>query len=121
MDRHVVEVTTGSSGVSGSFGGQSLMIRPGAKSLNKPQLICGIDRKLAGLAFLLAVILGANDGWPAKATAVALFVGLCAFGRYLTRTDPNAFQVFSRYLRQKGLHDPMKRELFQVRVEQGRR
>ena len=95
------------------------MTRPGAKSLNKPQLICGIDRKLAGLAFLLSVILGANDGWPAKLTAVVLFVGLCAFGRYLTRTDPHAFQVFSRFLRQKSLHDAMKREFFQVRIERG--
>lgn len=92
-----------------------MIARPGAKSLNKPQLICGIDRKLAGLAFLLAVIVGANDGWPAKFTAVALFLGLCAFGRYLTRTDPNVFRVFSKYLLQRSLYDPMKREFVQVR------
>jgi type IV secretory pathway TrbD component len=97
------------------------MVRPAAKSLNKPQLICGIDRKLAGLAFLLAVIAGANDSWPAKLAAVALFVGLCAFGRYFTRTDPNAFLVFSHFLRQKSLHDPMKREFFQIRIVRGQR
>jgi type IV secretory pathway TrbD component len=96
------------------------MIRPGAKSLNKPQLICGIDRKLSGLAFLLSVIVGANDGWPAKTTAVALFLGLCAFGRLLTRTDPNAFRVFSKYLQQKSLYDPMKREFFQIQIERVR-
>ena len=37
-------------------------VRAGARALNKPLLIIGIDRKLAGLNFLIAVIVGANDG-----------------------------------------------------------
>jgi hypothetical protein len=38
------------------------MTRPVAKALNKPLLIVGLDRKLAGLAFIFSVIIGANDG-----------------------------------------------------------
>jgi len=40
----------------------------------------GIDRKLAGLAFLLAVIVGANGS---KIVAGILFLALCAMGRRL--------------------------------------
>ncbi len=54
------------------------MTRSAAKSLNKPLLVLGIDRKLVGLAFLLAVTVGANDG-GSKLAAVALFSGaVCA-------------------------------------------
>ena len=49
------------------------MTRLGAKALNKPLLIVGIDRKLAGLAFIFSVIIGGNDG-GSKIAAVVLFV-----------------------------------------------
>src|SRR5579875_2938128 len=35
-------------------------MRAAARALNKPLLIIGVDRKLAGLAFILSVIIGAN-------------------------------------------------------------
>jgi type IV secretory pathway TrbD component len=75
------------------------MTRPAAKALNKPLLIVGIDRKLAGLAFLFAVMVGANDG--SKIAALGLFLGMCAVGRRLTRKDPNIF-----HLNQIRKHDP---------------
>jgi type IV secretory pathway TrbD component len=82
--------------------------RPAARALNKPLLIIGVDKKLAGLAFIFAVIIGANDG-ASKIVAVVLFVALCAAGRRLTRKDPNIFAVMHRVWKQKTLYDPGKR------------
>jgi type IV secretory pathway TrbD component len=92
------------------------MNRPAAKALNKPLLIAGIDRKLAGLAFILSVIVGANDG-GSKIAAVVLFVALCTIGRRLTRNDPNIFLVLNRIWKQKALYDPAKREWFRISIE----
>jgi type IV secretory pathway TrbD component len=92
------------------------MIRPAAKALNKPLLIVGIDRKLAGLAFLLSVMVGANNG-GSKIAAVVLFVALCAFGRRITRKDPNIFLVLNQARKQKALYDPAKHDWFRLFVE----
>jgi type IV secretory pathway TrbD component len=86
------------------------MTRPGAKALNKPLLIVGIDRKLAGLAFIFSVILGANDG-GSKIAAVILFIAMCVVGQRLTRMDPNIFLVLNEVRKQKPLYDPAKREV----------
>ena len=48
-------------------------MRPIPRALNKPMLILGVDRKLAGVAFTLAVIVGANGSAIA---AAALFTAL---------------------------------------------
>ncbi|HXR75692.1 MAG TPA: VirB3 family type IV secretion system protein [Bryobacteraceae bacterium] len=92
------------------------MTRPAAKTLNKPLLIVGLDRKLAGLAFILSVIVGANDG-GSKIAAVVLFVALCAIGRRMTRKDPNIFLVLNQIRKQKTLYDPAKREWFGLFIE----
>lgn len=89
------------------------MAKPAARALNKPMLIVGIDRKLAGLAFLLAVIVGANGS---KIVASALFLALWTIGRRLSRHDPNIFMVLNSVRKQKPLYDPMKREWFRVSV-----
>jgi type IV secretory pathway TrbD component len=89
------------------------VIRPGARALNKPLLIVGIDRKLAGLAFLLSVVIGANDGFLPKLSAFALFIALWAIGRRLTRVDSNIFLVMNQVRQRKALYDPLKRERFQ--------
>ena len=85
------------------------MTKPGAKALNKPLLIVGVDRKLAGLAFIFSVILGANDG-GSKIAAVVLFVTMCVVGRRLTRKDPNIFLVLNQVRKQKAFYDPAKRQ-----------
>lgn len=85
------------------------MTRPGAKALNKPLLIVGVDRKLAGLAFIFSVILGANDG-GSKIAAVVLFVTMCVVGRRLTRKDPNIFLVLNQVRKRKAFYDPAKRQ-----------
>jgi type IV secretory pathway TrbD component len=85
------------------------MTRPGAKALNKPLLIVGIDRKLAGLAFIFSVIIGANDG-GSKIAAVVLFIAMCVIGRRLTRHDPNIFLVLNQVRKQKPFYDPAKRQ-----------
>ena len=85
------------------------MTRPGAKALNKPLLIVGVDRKLAGLAFIFSVIIGANDG-GSKIAAVVLFIAMCVVGRRLTRKDPNFFLVLNQVRKQKAFYDPAKRE-----------
>lgn len=92
------------------------MTRPTAKALNKPLLIVGLDRKLAGLTFLLSVIVGANDG-GSKIAAAVLFIVLCAIGRRMTRKDPNIFLVLNQVRKQKALYDPAKREWFRLFVE----
>lgn len=91
------------------------MTRPAAKALNKPLLIVGIDRRLAGLAFLLSVIVGANDG--SKIAAVVLFVALCVVGRRLTRKDANIFLVLNQVRKRNALYDPAKREWFRFSIE----
>jgi type IV secretory pathway TrbD component len=94
-----------------------LVIRPAAKALNKPLLIVGVDRKLAGLAFILSVIVGANGS---RIAGSILFCLLCVIGRRLTRRDPNIFMVMNQVRKQKALYDPMKREWFRTSFEQGR-
>ena len=86
------------------------MSRPGAKAINKPLLIIGIDRKLAGLAFIFSVIIGANDG-GSKIAAVVLFIAMCVVGRRLTRKDPNIFLVLNQVRKQKAFYDPAKRQI----------
>jgi type IV secretory pathway TrbD component len=94
------------------------MPRPAAKSLNKPLVIAGVDRKLVGLCFLIAVIVGASsDAITAKVIAGVLFVFLCGLGRRLTRHDPNIFEVMNHYRKQKGLYDPAKREWFRSFID----
>ena len=88
------------------------VVRPGSRALNKPLLIIGIDRKLAGLNFLIAVIVGANDGFVPKLSAFALFIALWAIGRRLTRTDSNVFLVMNQVRQRKALYDPLKRDPF---------
>lgn len=95
----------------------SRVTRPGARALNKPLLIVGIDRKLAGLAFLLSVVVGANDGFIPKLSAFALFITLWAIGRRLTRIDPNIFLVMNQVRQRKALYDPLKRDSFSLVVE----
>ena len=95
----------------------AIISRPGARALNKPQLIVGIDRKLAGLTFLVAVIVGANDGFVPKLSAFALFILLWAIGRRLTRIDPNIFLVMNQVRQRKALYDPLKRDLFRSVLE----
>ena len=85
------------------------MTRPGAKALNKPLLILGVDRKLAGLAFIFSVIIGANDG-GSKIAAVVLFLTMCVAGRRLTGKDPNIFLVLNQVRKQKAFYDPAKRQ-----------
>ncbi|HTU47442.1 MAG TPA: VirB3 family type IV secretion system protein [Bryobacteraceae bacterium] len=92
-------------------------MRTGARALNKPLLILGIDRRLAGLAFLVSVIVGANDGFVSKLSALVLFLAMWAIGRRLTRIDPNIFQVMNHVRQRKVLYDPLKRESFCLFVE----
>jgi type IV secretory pathway TrbD component len=92
--------------------------RTGARALNKPLLIVGIDRKLAGLTFLLSVIVGANDGFVPKICTFTLFIALWAVGRRLTRVDPNIFLVMNQVRQRKALYDPLKRDLFRCVSEQ---
>ena len=92
------------------------MTRPAAKALNKPLLIVGIDRKLVGLAFILSVIVGANDG-GSKIAALLLFVGLCVTGRRLTRKDPSIFLVLNQVRKQRSLYDPAKRDWFRIQIQ----
>src|SRR3954452_25335256 len=64
------------------------MTRPGPKALNKPLLIVGVDRKLARLAFILSVSIGANDG-GSKIAAVG------SSERSRPFSDSQQFEVFN--------------------------
>lgn len=82
-----------------------MITRPAPRALNKPMLILGIDRKLAGLSFILSVIVAANGS---KVAAVILFVAMWTAGRRMTRLDPNIFLVLNQVRKQKSLYDPAK-------------
>ncbi len=91
------------------------MTRLAARALNKPLLIVGIDRKLAGLAFILSAVVGANGS---RIAGAVLFLALCGIGRRLSREDPNIFMIFNLVRKQKPLYDPMKRDWFRLSTEQ---
>jgi len=89
--------------------------RPTAKALNKPLLIAGVDMRLAGLALIIATVVGAvNDALVYKAIAVALFLAVCSGARIATRRDPNLFMVWNLARRHRWLYDPAKRAHFHV-------
>ena len=72
-------------------------------------LIVGCDRRLAGLAFILSVIVGANgNGLISRLVALALFLAMWSAGRRLSAKDPNIYAVFNLARKQKALYDPMK-------------
>jgi type IV secretory pathway TrbD component len=83
------------------------VVGPGAHGLNKPLLIIGIDRKLAGLNFLTAVIVGPNDGFVPKLSAFALFIAVWG-NRPVAQT--NIFLVMNQVRQRKSLYDPLKRD-----------
>jgi type IV secretory pathway TrbD component len=87
------------------------------KALNKPLTLFGMDYKVLGGAFpVLAVVGGAGNCWQATVAGAALFLLICAAGRYATRKDPNYLRYALRQLWRKALYDPLKREPFQILV-----
>jgi type IV secretory pathway VirB3-like protein len=95
--------------------------RPTAKALNKPLLIAGVDMRLAGLALVIATVVGAvNDALVYKGIAAALFFAVCVGARIATRRDPNLLVVWNLARRHHWLYDPAKLAHFQVVLVQGR-
>jgi len=89
--------------------------RPTAKALNKPLLIGGVDMRLAGLALVIATVVGAvNDALVYKGIAAALFFAVCTGARIATRRDPNLLLVWNLARRHRWLYDPAKRAPFRV-------
>jgi len=86
-----------------------------AKALNKPLLIAGVDMRLAGLALVIATVVGAvNDALVYKGIAAVLFLAVCAGARIATRRGPNLLVVWNLARRHRWLYDPAKRAHFQV-------
>jgi type IV secretory pathway TrbD component len=84
---------------------------------NKPLTLFGMDYKVLGGAFpVLALVGGAGNGWQTTVVGIALFLGICAAGRYFTRKDPNYLRYAFRRFWRKALYDPMKRQSFQILV-----
>lgn len=89
--------------------------RPAAKALNKPLQIAGVDMRLAGLALVLATVIGAvNDQVVYKIGACIFFIVICAGARIATRKDPNLFSVWNMARRHRWTYDPAKRAPFRV-------
>jgi type IV secretory pathway VirB3-like protein len=90
-------------------------IQPTAKALNKPLQIAGVDMRLAGLALVIATILGSmNDALIYKGLALMFFFGVSVGARTATRRDPNLLMVWNLARRHRWLYDPAKRALFQI-------
>ena len=90
-------------------------IKPTAKALNKPLQIAGVDMRLAGIALVIATILGSmNDALFYKGLALMFFFGVCVGARTATRRDPNLLMVWNLARRHRWLYDPAKRAHFQV-------
>jgi type IV secretory pathway VirB3-like protein len=86
-----------------------------AKALNKPLLIAGVDMRLAGLALVIATIVGSmNDALIYKGLALAFFFAVCVAARIATRRDPNLLLVWNLARRHRWLYDPAKCAYFQV-------
>jgi type IV secretory pathway VirB3-like protein len=91
--------------------------RPTAKAINKPLQIAGVDMRLAGLAMVIATILGSmNDALVYKGLALAFFFAICVGARIATRRDPNLLMVWNLARRHRWLYDPAKRVHFQVLI-----
>ena len=89
--------------------------KPTAKALNKPLQIAGVDMRLAGLAMVIATILGSmNDALIYKGLALVFFFAVCVGARIATRRDPNLLLVWNLARRHRWLYDPAKRAYFQV-------
>ena len=89
--------------------------RPGAKAINKPLQIAGVDMRLVGVALTIAgVAASANDGLLYKCFCAALFLAVCAGARIAGRKDPNLFAVWNAARRHRWIYDPAKRAFFRV-------
>ena len=90
-------------------------IKPTAKALNKPFQIAGGDMRLAGLALVIATIVGSmNDALLYKGLALVFFFGVCVGARTATCRDPNLLMVWNLARRHRWLYYPAKRAHFQV-------
>lgn len=83
-----------------------------SKSINKPLTIWGVERKL----FFLAVIMGAAtfNFFASLVSGLLMFVGLYAFARWATRTDPQILRILLNSAKFHTLYDPARRALNQA-------
>ena len=83
------------------MGEEEIRVSPVRRSLTRPQLIFGCDRILFLLLMLICIALGLPGGIAAgnyfnTFIAVIIFYIGTQFLRFLTKYDPQAYQIFQR-------------------------
>lgn len=86
-----------------------------SKSINKPLMIWGAERRL----FFLAVIMGAAtfNFFASLFSGLVMFAGLYAFARWATHTDPQILRILLNSAKFRSQYDPARRTpLVPVRI-----
>ena len=77
-----------------------------ARTLNRPRLIAGIEVRLFAAVFLLALLLFAV---VSRTAALLLVLGLCVWGRRVSKIDIQLPLLWLQSLHQGSSYDPAKR------------
>lgn len=77
------------------------------RTLNRPRLIAGIEVRLFGAVFLIALLLFVT---VSRTAALLLVAVLLSLGRKATNSDVNLPLLWLHSLHQGTSYDPMKRE-----------
>ena len=88
--------------------GDTRLIHPVYKSINKPLTIWGAERRL----FFLALIMGAAtfNFFASLTSGLAMFVALYVFARWATAADPEMLRIVLNSAKFRPYYDPLKRE-----------
>ena len=80
------------------------------RSINKPLMIWGAERRL----FFLALVMGAAtfNFFGSLLSGLAMFVLLYLFGQWATTTDPQILRILLNSSKSKPHYDPAKRAGF---------
>jgi type IV secretory pathway VirB3-like protein len=79
------------------------------RTLNRPRLIAGIEVRLFGAVFLIALMLFAS---VSRTAALLLIAALLLFGKKMSKTDVEMPLLWLHSLHQGASFDPAKRSRF---------
>ena len=76
------------------------------RTLNRPRLVAGIEVRLFGAVFLIALLLFAS---VSRTAALLLVAGLVLFGKRMSKVDVQMPLLWLHSLHQGSSYDPAKR------------
>jgi type IV secretory pathway TrbD component len=83
-------------------------VHPVYRSLNKPLMIWGAERRL----FFLALMMGAAtfNFFASLLSGLVMFAALYLFARWATATDPQILRILLNSTKFRAFFDPLKRD-----------